>query len=141
MLVTLLCVIQQSHGLHWIHRDIKPANIFLDRGDVQRIILNDWSSAARPGTDCPYVGTRLFGDRPDERDMHTPDARLDLRSLVRTAFCLSKQRLPAVEDTFAAAQQYWDEVAQNYAPFSQAMWAADAVDYDELAQLFSSSWL
>jgi hypothetical protein len=60
---------------------------------------------------------------------------------VRTAFCLSKQRLPAVEDTFAAAQQYWDEVAQNYAPFSQAMWAADAVDYDELAQLFSSSWL
>ena len=132
MLVTLLRVIRQSHRLHWIHRDIKPANILLDREDARRIILNDWSSAVRSSrTACPYVGTRLFGDRPDGNDMHTPNASLDLRGLVRTAFCLSKQRLPAAEDDFDAAQRYWDGVARDYAPFSRAMLASVSASRNE----------
>jgi hypothetical protein len=54
---------------------------------------------------CAYVGTRLFGDRPSSL-LHTPDQQLDLRSLVRTAFCLSKQRIPAIKDDDEAVGQH-----------------------------------
>ena len=68
--------------------------------------------------ECDYVGTRLFGDGPppggaaNNNRRHTPAQCLDLRSLVKTAFCLSKQRIPTVEDNDAAVQQYWDRVKQ-----------------------------
>eukprot|EP01036_Dinobryon_divergens_P035557 gene35557-46114_t len=82
MMVTLLRVIQQSHGRHWIHR--------------QR--TSSWIEG--------MCGAKNHLERLEQRRV-----------------------LPT-----------W-KVPQNYAPFSRAMRAADAVDYDELAQLFSSSWL
>ena len=63
-------------------------------------------------------------------DMHTPDARLDLKSLVRTVHCLSRQRLLIV------AQRYRDNVAYEYSAFRLAMLAADTANYDELEQVF-----
>ena len=59
----------------------------------------------------------------------------DLKSLVRTVHCLSRQRLPIVEDTFDAAQRYWDNVAYEYSAFRLAMLAANTAKYDELEQV------
>lgn len=143
MLVTLLNVVQMAHGLNWIHRDIKPDNIYLARADPSRIVLNDWSSAAPANVECDYVGTRLFGDGPSANNKHRPDQRLDLRSLVKTVFCLSKQRMPTVEDNDGAVKQYWDRVAQQSPQFLKAINFADegtADSYDKLAELFANLW-
>lgn len=143
MLVTLLQVVQKAHGLNWIHRDIKPDNIYLDREDASRIILNDWSSAVRADVECDYVGTRLFADGPNALNRHKPENRLDLRSLVKTAFCLSKQRIPTVEDSAVAVREYWDRVKLQFPLFRKAMDLADAGtadSYDKLAELFANVW-
>jgi len=143
MLVALLNVVQMAHNLNWIHRDIKPDNIYLVRADTSRIVLNDWSSAVPANVECDYVGTRLFGDGPGANKKHTPDQRLDLRSLVKTAFCLSKQRMPTVEDNDGAVQQYWNRVKLQSPLFRKAMDLADAGtadSYDKLAELFANIW-
>ncbi len=143
MLLTLLKVVQMAHNLKLIHRDIKPDNIYLVSTDTSRIVLNDWSSAAPANVECDYVGTRLFGDRPGPDNKHTPDQRLDLRSLVKTAFCLSKQRMPPVEDNEEAVQQYWNGVKLQYPQFQRAMDFADAgtpSSYSDLAELFANIW-
>jgi hypothetical protein len=140
MLVLLLKVVQKAHNLDWIHRDIKPDNIYLDHEDTSRIVLNDWSSAVHSNIECDYVGTRLFGDGPDANKKHIPEQCLDLRSLVKTAFCLSKQRIPTVEDNDAAVHQYWGRVKQQYPLFRKAMDLADTASYDELADLFANVW-
>jgi hypothetical protein len=113
----------------------------LDSSDPTRIVLNDWSSAVRAEVRCDYVGTRIFGDPPDIYGKHVPTAILDLRSLVRTAFCLVKQRQPLVEDDLEAIQQYWDKVKLNYPLFAVAMGLADAGNYDALEQFFRTTWL
>mmetsp|Transcript_15453 Transcript_15453/g.22689 ORF Transcript_15453/g.22689 Transcript_15453/m.22689 type:complete len:540 (+) Transcript_15453:114-1733(+) len=141
MIVTLLEVIQSVHNRGWIHRDIKPDNIYFDKDDTTRIVLNDWSSAVKRGTECDFVGTRIFGDPPDIHGKHMPTPKLDLRSLVRTAFCLSKQRLPLVEDDTIAVQQFWEGVKKDYAIFATAMELADSSNYDGLESLFRTSWL
>lgn len=143
MLVTLVNVVKMAHNLNWIHRDIKPDNIFLVRADTSRIVLNDWSSAVPANVECDYVGTRLFGDGPGANNKHTPDRCLDLRSLVKTAFCLYKQRMPTAEDNATAVQQYWDGVKQKAPLFRKAMDLADAGtadSYDRLAELFANIW-
>ena len=66
---------------------------------------------------------------------------LDLRSLVKTVFCLSKQRIPAVEDNNLAVQQYyWTQVKEKVPVFAKAMELAGAVKYNELAELFTNLW-
>lgn len=143
MLVTLLRVIRKVHNMGWIHRDIKPDNIYLDQGSLSHIVLNDWSSAARASTECAFVGTHLFGDPPPpagDIQNHTPTPRLDLRCLVKTSFCLSKQRSPLVKDDCHAIQQYWERVQRDYPMFSSALRFADAVNYDELEKLFLNVW-
>lgn len=140
MLVALLQVVQGAHRSQWIHRDIKPDNIYLDQRDSSRIVLNDWSSAARPGIECDYVGTRLFGDRPRGDRKHTPDARLDLRCLVKTAFCLSKQYVAWAEDNDSAVQQHWGQIEQQFPTFQMAMAHANAVDYEALRTLLGRLW-
>lgn len=143
MLVALLNVVQMAHNLNWIHRDIKPDNIYLVRADPSRIVLNDWSSAVPANVECDYVGTRLFGDGPGANKKHTPDQRLDLRSLVKTAFCLSKQRMPTVEDDDEAVQQYWTLVERQSPLFLKAMNFADAGtpnSYLDLTELFGNVW-
>jgi hypothetical protein len=67
---------------------------------------------------------------------HVPTPELDLRSLVRTAFCLSKQRLPLVEDDTRAVKQYWDGVSNDFFSFAMAMDLADSCDYDNLEKFF-----
>lgn len=143
MLVTLLQVVQKAHGLNWIHRDIKPDSIYLDREDASRIILNDWSIAVRADVECDYLCTRLFADGPNALNRHTPENRLELRSLVKTAFCLSKQRIPTVEDYKVAMREYWDRVKLQFSLFRKAMDLADAGtadSYDKLAEMFANIW-
>jgi hypothetical protein len=140
MSVTLLQVVQKAHSLGWIHRDIKPTNIYLDINDTSRIVLSDWSSAVRANIECDYVGTRIFGDKPGPTNRHVPEQRLDLRCLVKTAFCLSRQRNPIVEDNDLEVQQYWSKIKDQYPLFRKAMDLADAVKYDELAELFRNTW-
>lgn len=140
MIQTLLNVVRQAHSVGWIHRDIKPENIFLDSTDATRIILNDWSSAAEVGVECSYIGTPLFGDKPDVFNRHIPTPSLDLRSLVRMAFCLSKQRLPPVDNNHDDAAQYWQKIANNYSQFKKALDLASEVKYDELAKLLGTLW-
>jgi serine/threonine protein kinase len=139
MLVTLLRVVQQAHMARWIHRDIKPDNIYLDRRNTAKIILNDWSSAAEVGVECNYVGTKLFGDKPRTGNKHTPEPCLDLQSLVKTAYCLTKQRIPPVVDNDLDVQHYWDQVKDQSPLFSKAMEFARMVNYDALADLFKNS--
>jgi len=134
MLLTLLETVRSAHAAGWVHRDIKPDNILLDEINVSSIILNDWSSAAALNVECAYVGTRLFGDRPSET--HVPTRQLDLRSLVRTAFCLSKQHLPPLEDNDVAVREYWDRTVQAYPLVGRAMAAANAANYENLAICF-----
>lgn len=142
MLLALLQVVEQVHRLGWIHRDIKPDNIYLDHRHTAIIVLNDWSSAARTGIECAYVGTPLFGDRPHQRGRtHIPDARLDLRSLVKTALCMSKQFLPNVEDDDdAAIQQYWTRIQQQFPTFQRALALADAIQYEALRDALAAVW-
>lgn len=143
MIVTLLQVIRSVHGLGWIHRDVKPDNIYFDSRDMSRIVLSDWSSAAKAGIECDYVGTRLFGDPPDIPDRpnkHVPTPILDLRSLARTAFCLSKQRLPLVDD-HSNVGQYWGNVIRDCSLFAKAMDYAGAGNYDALEHFFRTSWM
>ena len=141
MIVAILHVIRKAHGLGWIHRDIKPDNIYFDSFNPRRIILNDWSSAVKAGIECDYIGTIIFGDPPNIRGKHVPTSILDLRSLARTAFCLSKQHRPLVDDDFDAVAQYWNEVKRDYSLFAIAMDLADAGDYDALEIFFRTSWL
>jgi len=140
MLITLLDVVRVAHELGWIHRDIKPDNIYLDQNDSSRIVLNDWSSAAKQGEECRYVGTSLFGDTPGASGRHTPEPRLDLRALVRTAYCLCRQRLPYVEDKHEAIEEYWAKIAADRPIFSKALEFADAIDYKGLEELFGNVW-
>jgi serine/threonine protein kinase len=129
------------HNIGWIHRDIKPDNIYFDSGETSRIVLNDWSSAVRVGIECAFVGTLLFGDPPNENGIHIPTPQLDMRSLVRTAFCLSKQRLPWVKEDPFEILQYWERVGKDHPLFATAMDKATIADYDSLEYIFSTSWL
>lgn len=142
MLLSLLQIVEQVHRLGWIHRDIKPSNIYLDHRHTATIVLNDWSSAARTGIECAYVGTPLFGDRPPHRGRtHIPDARLDLRSLVKTAFCLSKQFRPNVaEDDDTGIEKYWTRIEQQFPTFRRALTLADAVQYEALREVLTEVW-
>ena len=140
MIVTLLQVIRSAHNCGWIHRDIKPDNIFFDRNDARRIVLNDWSSAARTGIECFYLGTKVFGDPPNSKNRHIPTPQLDLRCLVRTAFCLSKQRLPILGEG-AAVEEYWARIGQEHPPVALAMGLADSSNYDALVEFFETKWL
>jgi serine/threonine protein kinase len=139
MFVTLLEVVRVAHRLGWGHRDIKPDNIYLDCGDLTKIVLNDWSSAARLGEVCQFVGTKYFGDRPDEENNHIPHQRLDLRSLVRTVYCLVHQRIQDVNvDEDGAIETFWCNVAQENFAFRQALTFADEMNYEELSKCFLS---
>ena len=59
---------------------------------------------------------------------------------MKTVFCLSKQRIPAVEDNNLAVQQYWTKVKEQVPVFAKAMELAGAVKYNELAELFTNLW-
>lgn len=139
MLVALLDVVQTAHSIGWVHRDIKPANIFIDQNDTSRIILNDWSSAARLGKECSYVGTVLFGEKPYPNGRHTPEPRTDLCALVRTAHCLLRQRLPQVEGcTREAVDQYWVSIASCRPTIARALRLADNANYAGLKIMFEN---
>eukprot|EP01035_Chromulina_nebulosa_P027675 gene27675-36429_t len=129
MIAILLETVQEAHSLNWIHRDIKP-----------ELFLIDWSSAARANIECDFIGTRIFGDAPNAYNRHTPDPSLDLRCLVKTVYCLSKQRMPVVRENAADVHEYWARVKYQVPLFRKAMGLADAVKYDELADLFMNVW-
>jgi hypothetical protein len=87
-----------------------------------------------------FPSTRLFGDLRGKMKTHIPEPSLDLRSLVKTVFCLSKQQLPAVEDDDTAVARHWDTVKQNYPTFRSAMDLADTANYKALVDLFANIW-
>lgn len=104
-------------------------------------MLNDWSSAARAGEECFYAGTQWFADRPQQNQRHTPCAATDLRALVRTLFCLSKQRLPWVPDhDWGEVEAFWRSIANEYPSFARAMDFASHGDYDSLQELLTVLW-
>lgn len=82
--VKLVQVLQHAHGLGICHRDVKPQNMFKDKNE--RIILNDWSSAARSGELVPWAGTRFYYER--QLGDHAPDPADDLVALVRSAYVM-----------------------------------------------------
>lgn len=140
MLISILKSLQTAHQLNIIHRDVKPDNLYLNRMDNNEIILNDWSSSVEKGFTYPYEGTPLYGDPPELDGTHIPSVALDLRSFVRTAFSLSKQRIPLVENTHPTAQQYWAQVEKDYPQFQNAMTAASSENYRTLETLLLTQW-
>ena len=85
------------------------------------------------GTKCRFVGTRKFSDAPDDDGTHVPSAAMDLRSLMRTIYCLIKQRQPLCDDE--NAREYWQKVEDNYPTFRQGISLACGVEYDGLKEL------
>lgn len=116
MRLDLLDALRVAHTYGWIHRDFKPNNVFVDQMNLSRIVINDWRSAARTDEACPFAGTvLLFADRPNAYNYHVPTAALDLRCLVRTMFCVTKQRLPWVEKVdWETLEAFWTEVEQSF---------------------------
>ena len=139
MLMDLLTVLRTAHDLGWIHRDIKPDNIYLDQSHTDTIVLTDWSSAAKINQRRSFVGTQFFGDPPDEENMHTPSRAMDLRSFVRTVFCLSRQNQTGPADADGILR-YWDTVQQQFPMFRKAMEFANNADYDRLGNLLVDMW-
>ena len=140
ILKALLCALQSAHLLGIVHRDVKPDNIYLDRSDHSRVILNDWSSAATLGKECDWVGTRMFSDAPDGRGKHIPSAALDLRSLVRTAYCLARQRYPPNSQGDGDYDEFWRSISHSYTVYEDALRFATNVNYTSLSELFESFW-
>ena len=142
MLINILQVLLRVHReMNIIHRDIKPENMFLSHnGSNYDLILSDWSSAVKENKECSYVGTPLYGEKPYENRMHIPSRCLDLRCFVRTAFALSKQCIPAVENTHEEATTYWTNISSDYPQFAHAMTLASDCDYDGLSDAFNKIW-
>lgn len=140
MLIAMLKVLQEAHKQNINHRDVKPDNIYLNQSDNGNIVLSDWSSSVVKGLKCQYEGIPLYGGPPETDGTHTPSVALDLRSVVRTSFSLSKQRRPLVHNTETEAKQYWTKVANDYPPFQKAMEAAELEDYQSKENLLRTQW-
>jgi serine/threonine protein kinase len=135
--VALLAVLEHVHKNEIVHRDVKPDNIYFDRNDLDRIILSDWSSAAKLGQRCGFVGTRLFADRPDDGGSHIPNAQSDLRALVKTVFCLVRQKVPLMND-WDDVERHWAAVSVAFPAFKTALEFASDCDYSSLRNYFES---
>jgi len=138
MLIVLLATLQHAHERQLVHRDVKPDNIYIDRANHSRIILNDWSSAVPINVEYQWVGTKLFSDAPSANSSHTLTVATDLRSLVRTVYCLVRQHMPLCDDD--GALQFWQRVSNTHPVFVQAMEFADNADYTGLRGLFGNVW-
>jgi serine/threonine protein kinase len=142
MIVSILNVLQQVHELGWVHRDVKPDNIYVDRRNNENIILSDWSSAAKINIDCKWTGTTLFCEFLPFIYFHRPRGSDDLRSFVRTVFCLTKQKYPSIKNKSDPSEvlQYWKSVENAYKGFGEAMKLASNEDYDALREVFLNKW-
>ena len=90
------------------------------------------------GKEYSWIGTRIFSNKPNLNNLHISNATTDLRSLVRTVYCLVRQRLPnCVDDEIP---QFWQLAAVNHPIFTVAMTLADNSDYDGMCEVFSNLW-
>lgn len=140
MMIDLLEVLKQVHSINIIHRDVKPDNIYFDSNNPNRIILNDWSSAANSGIACPYQGTPFFGEPKVE--FHIPTIQLDLKCLMKTIFFISHQKnYPNIDfNDSVAITSYWDGLKNDYPQFSTAMNVAESGNYVELENILNLMW-
>ena len=140
MMIDLLEVLNKVHSINLIHRDVKPDNIYFDSNNPNRIILNDWSSAANSGIACRYQGTPFFGEPKVES--HTPTIQLDLKCLVKTIFFISHQKnYPNIDfNNYAAITNYWDGLKIGYPQFATVMNVAEIGNYQELENILNLMW-
>jgi hypothetical protein len=123
--VKLLEALQFAHRHKICHRDVKPQNMFVD--DNQRIILNDWSSAAYTGMSVLWTGTGPY--YASHEGDHLPQPHNDLVALVRSVFCMYRNMFPPNDlEAIMQGSKLWRECLQ----------AAADLDYDRLFGLFSS---
>lgn len=139
MAITLINVLQTVHELGYIHRDVKPDNIYFREGDLEHIILSDWSSSAERDVRCPFEGTILFASQPDPDGHHFPTRQVDLYSLVKSVFCLVRQQQPALND-WQTVEDYWCKVEDNFPSFRRALALAKEANYDGLKAHMNSVW-
>jgi serine/threonine protein kinase len=148
MILTLLDVLQFAHNLNIVHRDVKPENIFLNRNNLNEIILNDWGSAVRLDLlendgECDYEGTPLYGEeqpRYHGRMKQVPTKKLDLRCLVKTAFTIKQQKYPRSKMTWGEIEAYWGTVSRKSPHFQNVLNFAENEDYDALRNFFQGIW-
>jgi serine/threonine protein kinase len=135
--------ISHAHRLKIIHRDVKPENIFLDRKDLNRIILNDWGSAVTisDGNDnFPYEGTPLYGRQCIKEQAQVATEALDLHCLVKTLYQIKQQRYPGCGSEWGEIQEYWISVARKFPTFQTLLNCADAGNATELRRYLEGMW-
>jgi serine/threonine protein kinase len=143
MALTLFETISHAHRLKIIHRDVKPENIFLDRKDLNRIILNDWGSAVTisDGNDnFPYEGTPLYGRQCIKEQAQVATEALDLHCLVKTLYQIKQQRYPGCGSEWGEIQEYWISVARKFPTFQTLLNCADAGNATELRRYLEGMW-
>ncbi len=121
----LLQVLEEAHMKGICHRDVKPENIFKD--DTGRIILNDWSSSAKPENGLvAWAGTEFYYQKQDNH--HIPQPQDDLVALVRSVFVMVRCQRPS-RDMLVAMEShpFWREALQ----------LARSLDYNGLRDFFN----
>ena len=96
---------------------------------TQKLILNDWGSAATIGVSVPWVGTTYFAD-PKVGTFHIPSQAQDLSSLVRSFFIVSFKKTPELKDS-------WDEMLKERKFYLELMDYASNCEYEKLKSLMS----
>mmetsp|Transcript_5496 Transcript_5496/g.5637 ORF Transcript_5496/g.5637 Transcript_5496/m.5637 type:complete len:600 (+) Transcript_5496:989-2788(+) len=141
MIGTLLNVLHQAHeNYNIIHRDVKPENIFLNKNNLNQIILNDWGSATQANVLCPYQGTPLYGEQHIEGQFQLPTRQLDLHCLVKTVYTIKQQKYPLCRTDWASIAAYWEDVAIAFPTFQTLLDCADGCNYEELRRNFEGIW-
>ena len=124
----LIEVLKQAHEAGLQHQDVKPENVFLDNDNVN---LNDWGSSCPLKINSPWEGTLGFCDPPD---FEAEGKVRDLRSAVRTAWCLTRNQFPSHEESF------WDFFESGDESVWQKAWEfANQTEHSKLAALLRTA--